>query len=256
MTVPARHERWGSNADTLCAVFSTWPRMRLLALDTSTEACSVALLLDGVLNLRFEITERSHADLVLPMVDDLLAEAGVGLADLDGLAFGRGPGAFTGLRIATGVVQGLALGAELPVAAVSSLAAVAEQLPVAAGDRILVCNDARMGEVYWGVFQRNAGVIASLTPESVSVPDRVGEGAPQVRHAVGNALSRYPALASRLLASGLQLHEGIYPRADAVARLGAVELAAGRGMPAEMALPVYIRDDVARPSARTVTQVS
>jgi tRNA threonylcarbamoyladenosine biosynthesis protein TsaB len=230
--------------------------MRLLAIDTSTEACSVALLLDDVLRMRFELTERSHADLVLPMVDELLAEAGVALADLDGLAFGRGPGAFTGLRIATGVVQGLALGAGLPVAAVSSLAAVAEQVPAAAGETVLVCNDARMGEVYWGVYQRVDGAIGALAPESVSVPDRVGEGAPQVRHAAGNAFARHPALASRLLADGLQLHEGIYPRADAVARLGALELAAGRGVPAEMALPVYIRDDVARPSARIVTQVS
>ena len=230
--------------------------MRLLALDTSTEACSVALLLDDVLRLRFELTERSHADLVLPMVDQLLAEADVALADLDGLAFGRGPGAFTGLRIATGVVQGLALGAELPVVAISSLAAAAEQVPAAAGETILVCNDARMGEVYWGIYQRNDGSIVGLTPESVSVPDRVGEGGPQVHHAAGNAFPRYPALMTRLRAEGLQLHEGIYPRADAVARLGALELAAGRGMSAEMASPVYIRDDVARPSARIVTQVS
>ena len=230
--------------------------MRILALDTSTEACSVALLLDDVLRLRFELTERSHADLVLPMIDELLAEAGVALADLDGLAFGRGPGAFTGLRIATGVVQGLALGAELPVAPISSLAAVAEQVPVAAGENILVCNDARMGEVYWGVYQRRDGAIAGSTPESVSAPDRVGEGAPPVRHAAGNAFPRHPALAMRLQVAGLQLHEGIYPRADAVARLGALEIAAGRGVPAEMALPVYIRDDVARPSAQIVTQVS
>jgi len=230
--------------------------MRLLALDTSTEACSVALLLDDVLRLRFELTERSHADLVLPMVDQLLAEAGIALVDLDGLAFGRGPGAFTGLRIATGVVQGLALGAELPVAAISSLAAVAEQVRAAAGESILVCNDARMGEVYWGVYQRKDAAIVGLTPESVSVPERVGEGVTQVRHAAGNAFSRYPALATRLVAEGLQLYEGIYPRADAVARLGALELAAGRGVPAEMALPVYVRDDVARPPARTVTQVS
>jgi tRNA threonylcarbamoyladenosine biosynthesis protein TsaB len=230
--------------------------MRLLALDTSTEACSVALLLDDLLRLRFELTERSHADLVLPMVDELLAEAGLGLVDLDGLAFGRGPGAFTGLRIATGVVQGLALGAGLPVAAISSLAAVAQQVPAAAGETILVCNDARMGEVYWGGFRREDAAIIGLTPESVSAPDRVGEGVTMVRHAAGNALSRHPALATRLLAEGLQLHDGIYPRADAVARLGALELAAGRGVPAEMALPVYIRDDVARPSARIVTQVS
>jgi tRNA threonylcarbamoyladenosine biosynthesis protein TsaB len=230
--------------------------MRLLALDTSTEACSVALLLDEVLRLRFELTERSHAELVLPMVDELLAEAGVALADLDGLAFGRGPGAFTGLRIATGVVQGLAFGAELPVAAVSSLAAVAEQVPAAADETILVCNDARMGEVYWGVFQRKSATLIGLTPESVSEPERVGEGVTKVRHAAGNAFSRHPSLATRLLAEGLQLHDGIYPRADAVARLGALELAAGRGVPAEMALPVYIRDDVARPSARIVTQVS
>ena len=230
--------------------------MRLLALDTSTEACSVALLIDGMLRLRFEITERSHADLVLPMVDQLLAEAGIGLADLDGLAFGRGPGAFTGLRIATGVVQGLALGADLPVAGVSSLAAVAEQVPAAAGEAILVCNDARMGEVYWGVYRREHGAITAVAAEAVSVPEHAGEDAPRAHHAAGNAFLRFPALATRLLGAGLQLHEGIYPRADAVARLGALELAAGRGVPAHLALPVYIRDDVAHRSARTVTQVS
>ena len=222
--------------------------MRLLALDTSTEACSVALLLDGVLRLRFEITERSHADLVLPMVDELLAEAGVALADLDGLAFGRGPGAFTGLRIATGVVQGLALGADLPVAAVSSLAAVAEQVPAAAGETMLVCNDARMGEVYWGVYRREDAAIVRC---DAGVRVRPGHGWARARRRFATRpampLPRYPALATRLLAEGLQLHDGIYPRADAVARLGALELAAGRGVPAEMALPVYIRDDVARP---------
>jgi len=230
--------------------------MRLLALDTATEACSVALLLDDVLHLRFEITERSHADLVLPMVDELLGKAGVALADLDGLAFGCGPGAFTGLRIATGVAQGLALGAGLPVAAVSSLAAVAEQVPAAAGEAILVCNDARMGEVYWGVYRRESGTIVAVAPDAVNAPDRVGEGAPWAHHTAGNAFLRHPALATRLLGAGLRLHEGLYPRADAVARLGAIELAAGRGVPAELALPVYVRDDVARPSARTVTQVS
>ena len=228
--------------------------MRILALDTSTEACSVALLLDGEMHLRAEITERSHADLVLPMVDALLAEAGLTLGDLDGLAFGRGPGAFTGLRIAAGVVQGLAFGASLPVVPVSSLAAVAVQVPAAPGESVLVCNDARMGEVYWGVFRRgDDGLVSALAAEAVSRPALVGEGAPSATHAAGNALSRHPGLAERLAAQGMTLHEGLLPLADAVARLGARGLAAGEGLPADQALPVYVRDDVARPPGVPVT---
>jgi tRNA threonylcarbamoyladenosine biosynthesis protein TsaB len=231
--------------------------MRLLSLDTSTEACSVALLLDETVRLRFQLTERSHAELVLPMVQALLEEAGLALGDLDGLAFGRGPGAFTGLRIASGVAQGLALGAGLPVVPVSSLAAVAEQVPAAVGACVLVCNDARMGEVYWGVYRREAdGSMTELAPEAVSVPDRVGADAPTALHVAGNALPRYPELASRLVAAGLSVHEDLYPRADAVARLGVLGLAAGRGVRAEEAWPVYVRDDVARPAAATVTGVS
>jgi tRNA threonylcarbamoyladenosine biosynthesis protein TsaB len=230
--------------------------MRLLALDTSTEACSVALLLDGELRMRFQLTERGHAELLLPMIESVLDEAGIALADLDGLAFGRGPGAFTGLRIASGVVQGLALGANLPVVPVSSLAAVAEQVPAPVSEAVLVCNDARMGEVYWGVFQREAdGAVTALTDEAVSLPDAVGAGIP-ARHVTGNALGRYPALADRLRTAGLQFHDGLYPRADAVARLGARGLAAGRGVPAEQALPVYVRDNVAKPSGTTVTGLS
>jgi tRNA threonylcarbamoyladenosine biosynthesis protein TsaB len=229
--------------------------MRILALDTSTEACSVALMLDGNLRSRCEMTERSHAELVLPMVDTLLAEAGAKLGSLDAIAFGRGPGGFTGVRIAAGVAQGLAYGAGRPVVPVSSLAAVAEQATAVPGESVLVCNDARMGEVYWGVYRREAdGSVTSLVAEKVSPPDRVGEGAPAAGHAAGNALGAYPALAVRLVAEGLQLQQGIYPRADAIARLGARLFAAGGGVPAEQALPVYVRDDVARPSARgTVT---
>ena len=231
--------------------------MRLLALDTSTEACSAALLIDGAVALRFEVTERSHAELILPMVDSLLLEAGLELRDLDGLAFGRGPGGFTGLRIATGVIQGLAFGANLPVAAVSSLAAVAEQLPAGKGDVVLVCNDARMGEVYWAAFRSDgSGGVEAVTAESVSAPDRVPLELETLRHAAGNGIARYPELRRRLEEAGLQIHDGIYPRADAVARLGSQELAAGRGVAAEMALPVYVRDDVARPSGGAVTGMS
>jgi tRNA threonylcarbamoyladenosine biosynthesis protein TsaB len=239
--------------------------MRLLALDTSTEACSAALMLDDEIRLRFEMTERGHAELILPMIDSLLAEAGVALASLDGFAFGRGPGGFTGLRIAAGVAQGLAFGTGLPVAPVSSLAAVAEQVGAGGGERILVCNDARMGEIYWAVFERrgdkgieragDAG-IRLLGAEHVSPPERVADGVDRLRHAAGNGISRHPGLRTGLEAGGIRVHDDLYPKADAVARLGAVELAAGRGVDAALALPVYVRDDVARPSAGTVTVVS
>ena len=281
--------------------------LRVLAIDTSTEACSAALLWsDGEAQLRFELTERSHADLILPMIDELLAGAGCRLQDLDGLAFGRGPGGFTGLRIAAGVIQGLAYGAGLRVAPVSSLAAVAwlarepspQPSPARAGEGagppasaragegagppasaragegagtpspsllgegrgegILVCNDARMNEVYWGCYRFDAAapcVPVVLTPERVG-PEANVEPASAVRHFAGNGVSRYPALRSRLESAGLRFHEGLYPRADAVARLGEQMLRIGDTVDAAQALPVYIRDDVARPSRLAVTGMS
>jgi tRNA threonylcarbamoyladenosine biosynthesis protein TsaB len=233
--------------------------MRVLALDTSTECCSAALLLgDGSLLLRSVITERGHAELILPMIDGLLAEAGAALTSLDGIAFGRGPGGFTGLRVAAGVTQGLAIGANLPVAPVSSLAAVAAQVEVAAAnDSILVCNDARMGEVYWATYRREASAVApvELSAEVVTPPERV-QYLGSVRHVAGNAFARHPALLERLRQAGLRFHDGLYPRADAIARIGAALLAAGHGVTAEHALPTYVRDDVARPAGGAVTGMS
>ncbi len=265
-------------------VEKTSSRPRVLAIDTSTELCSAALLLpDAKLLLRQTLTERGHADLILPMVDELLREAGIALRELDGLAFGRGPGGFTGLRIAAGVAQGLAFGAGLPVAPVSSLAAVAylvtspapvgevahragegsSPLPLAGqvaaerrvravgeGDGVLVCNDARMNELYWGAFRFDAADPAlpvPLTPERVGPMDAV-EIPAGVTHFAGNGIARYPALRARLEAAGLQFHDGLYPRADAVARIGAALLARGQGVAAVDAAPTYVRDDVARPS--------
>lgn len=223
--------------------------MRLLAIDTSTEACSAALLLDADLRLRWTLTERSHAELILPMVDDLLNEAGVAIADLGGLAFGRGPGAFTGLRIACGVVQGLALGAGLRIASISSLAAVAEQVPLAVGEAVLVCNDARMGEIYWGVYRRGpGGSMEAIAGEAVARPEDVPIEGYVVSHAAGNGLQRHPRLHARLAEAGSRIHDDLWPRADAVARLGALEFARGRTLPPEQALPHYVRDDVARAS--------
>jgi tRNA threonylcarbamoyladenosine biosynthesis protein TsaB len=242
-------------------------RLRVLAIDTSTEACSAALSWSsGEVRQRFTVTERGHAELILPMIDGLLAEAGCRLRDLDGLAFGRGPGGFTGLRIAAGVIQGLAYGAGLRVAPVSSLAAVAylatsassTSSPSSPCSGVLVCNDARMNEVYWGCYRFDAAdpcVPLALTAETVGPADSV-QPAPAVLHCAGNGLPRYPALQARLEAAGLRCHEGVYPGADAVARLGERMLQKGEGVEASEALPVYIRDDVARPARPAVTGLS
>ena len=248
--------------------------LRMLAIDTSTEACSAALLWsDGEVRQRFVVTERGHADLILPMIDELLAEAGCKLKDLDGLAFGRGPGGFTGLRIAAGVIQGLAYGAGLRVAPVSSLAAVAflatsppscpsrpsvPSAPSAPSSGVLVCNDARMNEVYWGCYRFDPDdpcVPLVLVAEAVGPEERV-QPTPAVTHFAGNGIPRYPVLQSRLESAGLSYREGLYPRADAIARLGARMLQQGDGVEAAEALPVYIRDDVARPARPAVTGLS
>lgn len=241
-------------------------RLRTLAIDTSTEACSAALLWsDGEVRQRFIVTERGHAELILPMIDELLVEAGCRLQDLDGLAFGRGPGGFTGLRIAAGVMQGLAYGADLPVAPVSSLAAVAflaaspTSCPSAPSpDGILVCNDARMNEVYWGCYRFDPGdpcVPVVLTAEAVGPADRV-QPASTVLYFAGNGIPRYPTLQARLESTGLRFCEGLYPRADAIAHLGERKLHNGEGVHAKEALPVYIRDDIARPARPAVTGLS
>ena len=231
--------------------------MRLLALDTATECCSAAVLADDRLFLHSVLTQRSHAELILPMVDAALREAGLQLGDLDAIAFGRGPGAFTGVRVAAGVAQGLALGASRPVVPVSSLAAVAFQVPAPAEELVLVCNDARMGEVYWAVYRRGPGAAepVEVHAEAVGSPAKVAIEA-SVRHVAGNALGRYPALDERIGAAGLRVHPGFHPRADAVARLGALAVAAGRAVGVEEALPRYVRDDVARPAGGPVTGMS
>jgi tRNA threonylcarbamoyladenosine biosynthesis protein TsaB len=238
--------------------------MKVLAIDTSTEACSAAVLLDdGRVVSRFVLTERSHSELILPMVDEVLRESGRTLAQLDGLAFGRGPGGFTGVRVAAGVIQGLGFGAGLRVAPVSSLAAVAAQLFFTSpnklgGVKILVCNDARMHEVYWAAYRCDASdpaILHAITDERVTAPDAivVPDG---VTQCAGNALARYPALRERLDRAGLHVHEAVYPHAAAIARVGAVMLQNGQGVAAADALPTYVRDNVARPSGGPVTTMS
>ena len=224
--------------------------MKLLALDTSSEGCSAALLMDGEVSERFELAPRGHTRLLMPMVRELLAERGLVPADLDALAFARGPGSFTGVRIATGVVQGLAWGLEIPVVPVSSLRAVAfgaiDTLRVADSQGIAVAFDARMGEVYWGCFAARHGLPEPLQeeqvcpPASVLLPDGhepwcgVGPGW-QYRSQMPGEVSGRVAM----------VDQTVQLRAGWVARLAEVDLAQGLAVPAEQAQPVYIRDEVA-----------
>jgi tRNA threonylcarbamoyladenosine biosynthesis protein TsaB len=220
--------------------------MRLLAIDTSSEACSAALYLDGEVRLRWELAPRRHAELIIPMMDALLTDAGLRLADLDGLAFGRGPGAFTGVRIATGVVQGAAFGAGLPVVPVSTLAALAQRAVRERGaQRILPALDARMDEVYWAGYRRGEdGLVEPVLAEEAASPAEVA--LPR-----GTGWWAYGVVLCERLGERIERVDGdVLCSAEDVALLGARGLARGEVVAAEQALPVYLRDRVASPSSR------
>jgi tRNA threonylcarbamoyladenosine biosynthesis protein TsaB len=230
--------------------------VRILAIDTATESCSAALLLEERLLQREKLLERGAAEAILPMVEELLSEAGVRLSMLSAIAFGRGPGAFTGVRLAASVTQGLAFGAGLKVVPVSDLQALAQRVLDEAGavERVLVCTDARMHEVYWGCFERTAEGFARpwgeervARPEHVSLPPPWVAGpetAPRCLAGVGSGFAAYPQLRGELRLDAIL--ERLLPRAAEIARLAIREVAAGRIFSAEQALPVYLRDDVAR----------
>ena len=273
--------------------------MKLLAVETSTEACSAALYIDGIVNERFELAPKEHTKLILPMIDLLMSEAGLKPQQLDALAFSCGPGSFTGVRIATGVIQGIALGADLPVVPVSTLAAIAQDffdnhskaqhnhstifsvgkdcgfcppLPLgeacpelgrrgrgegfqkSANREYMQCinvaftaMDARMGEIFWGVYRRDAQGFAeligkeSVTPATeVEFPDLTGMG-------VGSGWGVYrQELMTRLAGRVSYCETENLPRAGAIARLGVRGFEQGLAVAVEQAMPVYLRDKVAK----------
>ena len=218
---------------------------KLLAIDTSTEACSAALGIGGDVRERYEVAPRRHAELILPMVDALLAEEQLKLKDLDALAFGRGPGAFTGVRIATGVIQGLAFGAGLPVVPVSSLAALAQG--AASGHTLIMSAfDARMGEIYWGAFEVGKdGLVRALNEEKVEKPDEVDLPDRNGWFGVGTGWQKYGEVLKRRFGSRLTSFEWErYPRARDVLALALRDFAEGKTVSAEQALPVYLRNKV------------
>ena len=233
--------------------------MKMLAVETSTDACSAALFIDGVVTERFELTPKEHTRLILPMIDNLMSEAGLRPQQLDALAFSCGPGSFTGVRIATGVIQGIALGADLPVVPVSTLAAIAldffdaysseqrAQDNYAINPVAYTAMDARMGEIFWGVYQQDeTGLVNLLGKEAVTpalaieFPELIGVG-------VGSGWGVYKdELLSRLngLVDRCEVHH--LPRASAIVRLGVRDFEKGLAVPVEHAMPVYLRDKVAQ----------
>ncbi|MBN8482040.1 MAG: tRNA (adenosine(37)-N6)-threonylcarbamoyltransferase complex dimerization subunit type 1 TsaB [Xanthomonadales bacterium] len=220
--------------------------MNLLALETSTEACSVALLAAGAVYSRSEIAPRRHAELLLPMCEAVLAEAGLRRRQLDAIAVGRGPGAFTGVRLAISAAQGIALALDVPVVPVSSLAALALEAPADAGS-ILAVIDARMGELYAGVFRRgDDGLVHELAAETVGPADALRVPPGRRWDIVGTGWDTHAdAIRARLDAAPRSARGLCYPLAVSIARLAAPRFVAGHGVAPEQALPVYLRDKVA-----------
>ncbi|KJK05238.1 MULTISPECIES: tRNA (adenosine(37)-N6)-threonylcarbamoyltransferase complex dimerization subunit type 1 TsaB [Pseudomonas] len=221
----------------------------LLALDTATEACSVALLHDGKVSSHYEVIPRLHAQKLLPMIQQLLADAGTTLSAVDAIAFGRGPGAFTGVRIAIGVVQGLAFALERPVLPVSNLAVLAQRaLREQGASQVAAAIDARMDEVYWGCYQQVDGEMRLLGSEAVLPPERavLPEDASGEWFGAGTGwgyAERIPVVLSGQDAT-------LLPHALDLLSLATFAWQRGEAIAADLAQPVYLRDNVATPKAR------
>ncbi len=222
--------------------------MKLLALETATEACSAALYLDGEISERYQFAPREHTRLILPMADALLAEAELSLAQLDVVAFGCGPGAFTGVRIATGVVQGIAFAADLPVVPVSTLATLAQGARREFGwSRVATAIDARMAEVYWGAFEDDDGIMRAVSEELVIAPQQVPLLDGDNWCGIGSGWQSYAEELMQRQGGVLSDTRGEYfPHARDVAVLAADGFARGEAVAAEQAQPRYLRDNVAK----------
>lgn len=223
--------------------------MKLIAVETSTDACSAALFIDGEIREKFAIAPREHTKRLLHMIDDLMAEAQLVPNQLDAVALSRGPGSFTGVRIATGVAHGIALGVDVPVAMVSTLASMAQTLfnRDQQANLAYTALDARMSEIFWGVYRRDSLGLAELvdhemvtSPRGVPCYQLPGEG-------IGSGWCTYKeALLDKLAPWIKNLDADVWPHAACIAQIGAYEFAQGRAVPVEQAMPVYLRDKVAK----------
>jgi len=218
--------------------------MKLLAIETATEACSVAVHVDGAVIERFQIAPRRHAELTLPWAAALLAEAGISRSQLDAVAISRGPGAFTGVRLAIAIAQGIALAIDRPLLAISTLQVLALRAP-AGQDAVLAAIDARMGEVYTGRFARTDGQWQAIDSEQVLAPETVvldGQG----WFGVGTGFAAADGLLATALAPGLVgVDAAALPHAADLATLAVAAWGRGEAIAPELVEPTYLRNNVA-----------
>lgn len=218
--------------------------MKILALETSTEFCSVALYLDDKILTQEILAERRHSEIVLPMVQEILADAELTLAQLDGIAFGAGPGSFTGLRIACGVAQGLAFATNLPIVGVSTLEAIAQQT---GEQKIIAALDARMGEIYHAAYQRLAQHCwQAISPPMLCHPQQAPSVVGDEWHGCGSGFDAYTQELSIIYTKNIhQIHFGHHPHAREIAQLAIPKFTDGTDTEPANAVPVYIRNKVA-----------
>ena len=231
--------------------------MKILAIETATEACSAALYNDGEIVSRYELAPRKHTQLILPMMDAILDEAGVTRSSLDAIAFGRGPGAFTGLRIAVGIAQGLALAVDKPVIPVSTLGAMAQQvldstsgLLTSTDTTFIPAIDARMGEVYWGEYKQVDGEVCLQGKEQLSKPEVIADFISNQEIRFGSGWEAYHSELLEYDSSEINnATKDVFPNAYYVAKLAASAFSRGEMIDAADAEPVYLRNDVAKKKA-------
>ncbi len=217
--------------------------MNIVAFDTSTEYCSLALWLNGTVLYKEVLAGQQHSEILLPMLQTMLTGASLSLKQIDGIAFGAGPGSFTGLRIACGVAQGLAFAHDLPVVGIITLEAMAEQIDTS---RVLVALDARMDEIYFAAYEKIESdwlpCHAPLLCRPEAAPAVPGKG----WTGCGSGFDLHQATLADIYTGKLQqIIPGRYPRASEVARLAAARFSRGEGKPPEEAIPVYLRNKVA-----------
>lgn len=217
--------------------------MKILAIDAATEACSVALQIDDQVISKFELAPQQHSQKLLPFVDEVLANAGIKLNQLDAIAYGQGPGSFTGVRIGVSVTQGLAFGADLPVVGVSNLAAMAQQaISQHQSETVVAAIDARMSEVYFAVYQNKNGLAANQLPEMVSKPEDLNAQPFPDALAVGTGWQTYESELTEKF--GCKASEIYLPSAEFMLPLALEDIKAGKVFSAEHAQPNYVRNEV------------